>query len=132
MIKKMNIILSKIFREEFILVFDEWKCRPCECIDRGNKYHLIDKHMPQPGLMKMRRTFIDKSCLSSEVASIAFAYFLNSAHPSLKYAIQLLLIQTPQNPLQAFEKLVFVSQMNPFEFFFDCRKQVQITSSQIR
>jgi hypothetical protein len=72
--------------------------------------------MPQPRLMKMRRTFIDKTCLSSDVAFIAFAYFLNSAHPSLKYAIQFLLIQTPQNPLQGFKKLVLVSQVNPFEF----------------
>jgi hypothetical protein len=72
--------------------------------------------MPQPGLMKMRRTFIDETCLSSDVASIAFAYFLNSAHRSLKYAIQFLLIQTPQNPLQALKKLVLVSEVNPFEF----------------
>jgi hypothetical protein len=57
--------------------------------------------MPQPGLMKMPRTFIDETCLSSDVSSIAFAYFLNSAHPSLKYAIQFLLIQTSQNTLQA-------------------------------
>jgi hypothetical protein len=87
--------------------------------------------MPQPGLMKMRRTFIDKTCLSSDVASIAFAYFLNSARRNLKYAIQFLLIQTPQNPLQALKKLVLVSQVNPFEFFFDGRKQVKVTSSQI-
>jgi hypothetical protein len=64
-------------------------------------YRLIDKYMPQPDLMKMRKTFIYKTCLSSDVASIAFAYFLNSLHPSLKYAIQFSLIQTPQNPLQA-------------------------------
>jgi hypothetical protein len=87
--------------------------------------------MPQPGLMKMRRTFIDETCLSSDVASIAFAYFLNSAHRSLKYVIQFLLIQTPQNPFQALKKLVLDSQVNLFEFFFDCRKQVQVTSSQI-
>jgi hypothetical protein len=73
--------------------------------------------MPQPGLMKMRRTFRDKTCLSSNVAFITFAYFLISAHRSLKYAIQFVLIQTPQNPLQAFKKLVLVSQMNPFKFF---------------
>jgi hypothetical protein len=35
---KINIILSKIPREEFILVFDEWKCRLCKYIDRGRKY----------------------------------------------------------------------------------------------
>jgi hypothetical protein len=85
--------------------------------------------MPQPGLMKMRRIFIDETYLSSDVASIAFAYFLISVHRSLKYAIQFLLIQTPQNPLQALKKLVIVSQVNPFEFFFDGRKQVQVTSS---
>jgi hypothetical protein len=72
--------------------------------------------MPQPGLMKMPRTFMDETCLSSDVASIAFAYFLNSLHPSLKYAIQFSLIQTPQNPLQGLKKLVLVSQVNPFEF----------------
>jgi hypothetical protein len=88
--------------------------------------------MPQPGLMKMRRTFIDKTYLSSDIASIAFAYFLSSAHRSLKYAIQFLLIQTAQNPLQALKKLVLVSQVNPLEFFFDGRKQLQVTNSQIR
>jgi hypothetical protein len=94
-------------------------------------HRLIDKYMPQPGLMKMRRTFIDKTCLSSDVASLAFAYFLNLAHASMKYAIQILLIQTAHNPLQALKKLVIVSQVNPLEFFFDGTKQVQVTSSQI-
>jgi hypothetical protein len=46
------------------------------------------------------------------------AYFLNSPHPSLKYGIQFLLIQTAQSFLQAFKKLVLVSQLNPFEFSF--------------
>jgi hypothetical protein len=95
-------------------------------------YLLVNKYMPQPDLMKMRRTFTDETCLSSNVASIAFTYFLNSAHPSLKYGIQFLLIQIPQNPLQAVKKLVLVSQPNPFEFFFDCRKHVEITRGQIR
>jgi hypothetical protein len=54
---------------------------------------------------------------------------LNSAHPSLKYNIQFLLIQTPQNPLQASKKLVLVSQLNPFEFFFDWKKQVEVTGA---
>jgi hypothetical protein len=56
---------------------------------------------------------------------------LNSAHRSLKYAIQFLLIETPQNLLQALKKLILVSQVNPFEFFFDGRKQVQVISGQI-
>jgi hypothetical protein len=87
--------------------------------------------MPQPGLMKMCKAFIDKICLSSDGASIAFADLLNSGHQSLKYAIRFLLIQTPQNPLQALWKLVLVSQVNPFEFFFDGKKQVQVTHGQI-
>jgi hypothetical protein len=93
---------------------------------------LVRKYMPQPGLMKMRRTFIDKTCLSSDLASIAFACFLNSTYASLKCAIQFMLIQTAQNPLQALKKLVLISQLNPFEFFFDGRKYVQVISDQIR
>jgi hypothetical protein len=87
--------------------------------------------MRQPGLMNMRRTFIGKTCLSSDGTSIACADLLNSLHRSLKYAIRFLLVQTPQNPLQALKKLVLVSQVNPFEFFFDGRKQVQVTNGQI-
>jgi hypothetical protein len=48
---------------------------------------MVNKYMLQPGLMKMRRTFIDKICLSSNGASITFTYFLNSANTSLKYVI---------------------------------------------
>jgi hypothetical protein len=33
------------------------------------------------------QNFISTNCLSSDVVSIAFIYFLNSAHPSLKYHI---------------------------------------------
>jgi hypothetical protein len=104
---------------------------PGNYAEHSVRYRPVRKYMPQPGLMKMPRTFIDETCFSSDVASIAFAYLLNSAHSSLKYAIQFLLIQTPQNPLQALKKLVLVSQVNPFEFFFDCRKQIQVTTSQI-
>jgi hypothetical protein len=67
------------------------------------------------------------NCLSSDVIFIAFIYFFNSAHPSLKYGIQALLIQIPQNN----QKLVLVSQLKPFEFFLDCRKQVGVTRGQI-
>jgi hypothetical protein len=35
---EMNDILMKIPFDEFILVFDEWKCRLRECIDRGGEY----------------------------------------------------------------------------------------------
>jgi hypothetical protein len=73
--------------------------------------------MRQPGLMKMHRTFIGKTCLSSDVVSVAFTGFLNSAHPSLKYGIQFFKIDTPQNLLQALKKLVLVSQLNPLELF---------------
>jgi hypothetical protein len=117
-----------------MLVFlKKWEVTMQQSILNGSmQYRLIDKYMPQPGLMKMSRTFRDKTCLPSDVASIAFAYFLNSAHRSLKYAIRFLLIQTPQNPLQALKKLFLVSQVNPFELFFDARKQVQVIRSQIR
>jgi hypothetical protein len=79
--------------------------------------------------MRLSRTNINGNCLSSDVVSIALAYFLNSPHPSLKYAIQFLLIQTPQNLSQALKKLVLVSQLNSFVFFFDCRKQVEVTGA---
>jgi hypothetical protein len=49
-----------------------------------------------------------------------------------RYAIQFLLIQIPQNLLKPLKKLVLVSQLNPFEFFFDRRKQVEVTRGQIR
>jgi hypothetical protein len=88
--------------------------------------------MRQPRLIRMRRTFICKNRLSSDVVSIASTYFLNSAHPSLKYGIQFWLIQTPQNPMQTLKKLVLVSQLNSFEFFLDCRKQVEVMRGQVR
>jgi hypothetical protein len=35
---EMNDILMKIPFDEFILVFDEWKCRLRECVNRGGEY----------------------------------------------------------------------------------------------
>jgi hypothetical protein len=90
-------------------------------------YRLVGEYMRQPRLMKTGRTVTYKNCLSSDIVSIAFTYFLNSANPSLKYHIQFFKIDTPQNLLQALKKLVLVSQPNPFDFFFDCRKQVEVT-----
>jgi hypothetical protein len=58
---------------------------------------------------------------------LALAYFLNPPYSSLKYAVQFFLIHTIQNLLQGFKKLVFVSHLNPFAFFFDRRKQVEVT-----
>jgi hypothetical protein len=87
--------------------------------------------MPRPGLMKMRGTVIDKTCLSSDVASISFTHFSNSPHPSLKYDIQFFVIEITQNRLQRLEKLILVSQLTPFEFFFDCRKQVEVTRARV-
>jgi hypothetical protein len=55
-------------------------------------YRLVDKYMSQPRLMKLNRINIDENYLSSGVVSIALSYFLNSAHRSLKYAIQFFLI----------------------------------------
>jgi hypothetical protein len=93
------------------------------------RYRLVNKYMPQPGLMKMRRTFINKICLSSDAVSISFTYFLNSLYPSLKYPIQFLLIDTLQNRLSGFKKLVFISDLGPFEFLFHCQKQVEVTGA---
>jgi hypothetical protein len=57
---------------------------------------------------------------------------MNSPQASLKYAIQFLLIQTPEHLWQGLKKLVVVSHLNPFEFCFHCRKQVEVTGGQIR
>jgi hypothetical protein len=94
-------------------------------------YRLNQKYMRRPRLMRMLKSLLDKNCSSSDLVSIALTYFLKSPHPSLKYGIQFFVIETIQNPLQAFKKLVLLSQVNPFEFFFDGRKQVQVTNSQI-
>jgi hypothetical protein len=96
-----------------------------------NLYRLVDKYMPQPCLIKLNRINIDGNYLSSDIVSIAFAYFLNPPLSSLKYAIQFFLINTPQNLLQD-SKMVLVSYLNPFEFFFHYRKQVEINGGQIR
>jgi hypothetical protein len=74
-------------------------------------------------------TNIDENYLSSDVVSIALAYFLNPPHPSLKCAIQFFLIDISQNLLQGLKKLVLVSHLNPFEFFFHYRKQGEVTGA---
>jgi hypothetical protein len=65
------------------------------------KYRLVHKDMFHPRLMKLNRTNINGNCLSFDLISIVLADFLNLPHLSLKYAIQFLLIQTPQNVFQA-------------------------------
>jgi hypothetical protein len=35
---EVNNILMNIHFDDFILIFDEWKCRLRECIDRGGEY----------------------------------------------------------------------------------------------
>jgi hypothetical protein len=82
-------------------------------------------------LIKLNIINIDETYLSSDVVFIARAYVLNPPHLSLKYAIQFFLIDTPQNFLQGLKKLVFVSHLNPFEFFFHCRKQVEVTDAKL-
>jgi hypothetical protein len=77
--------------------------------------------------MKLNKTNIDENYLSSDVVSITLAHFLNPLHPSLKYVIQFFLIDTSRNLLQALKKLILVNHLNPFEFFVDCRKQVEVT-----
>jgi hypothetical protein len=70
---------------------------------------------------------MDQNGLSSDVVSMTFTYFVNPPYPSLKYLIQFFPIDTPQNRLQGFKKLVFVSHLSSFEFFLHCRKQVEVT-----
>jgi hypothetical protein len=65
-----------------------------------NLYRLVDKYMPQPRLIKLNRINIDGNDASSDIVSIALAYFLNPPLPSLKYAIQFFLINIHQNLLQ--------------------------------
>jgi hypothetical protein len=76
--------------------------------------------------MKLNKTKIDENYLASDIVSFALTYFLNPPHPSLKYAIQLFLINIAQNLLQALKKLIIVSHLNPFKFLFYCRKQVEV------
>jgi hypothetical protein len=71
-------------------------------------------HAPAPSDENAQNLYINY--LSSDLLSITSTYFLNSAHPSLKYGTQFFLIHTPQNPLHTLEKLVLISQLNPFEF----------------
>jgi hypothetical protein len=88
--------------------------------------------MRQLRLIKLNITNMHETCLSSDVVSITLAYFLNPPHPSLKYAIQFLLVDTPHNLLQGLKKLIFVSHLNPFEYSFHSRKQVEVTGGQIK
>jgi hypothetical protein len=67
-------------------------------------YRRVNKYMPEPGLTKIRGTLGNKTCLSSDVASIAFTHFLNSPHPSLKYDIQFIVIEAFHNGLPRLEK----------------------------
>jgi hypothetical protein len=87
-----------------------WACRRAD--------RLIDKYVGQPCLMKLNMINIDENCLSSDVVSIAFAYFLNPPHPSLKYVIQFLLVNNLQNLLQGLKKLVLASHLNSLELSF--------------
>jgi hypothetical protein len=56
-------------------------------ITQAVSYHLVGKYRRQARLMTMHKTFISKTCLASDIVSMTFTYFLNSAHPSLKYDI---------------------------------------------
>jgi hypothetical protein len=39
------------------------------------------------------------------------------------------LINIRQNLLQVLKQLVLVSHLNPFELFFHCRKQIEVTEA---
>jgi hypothetical protein len=59
------------------------------------------------------------------------AYFLNLLHPGLKNPTQFIVIDTPENLMQALKKLVLLTYLNPFEFFFQCRKQVEVAGTKL-
>jgi hypothetical protein len=61
---------------------------------------------------------MSENYLSSNITSIALAYFLNPLHSDLKYLIQLFLINARQKLLQAIEKLVVINHLNAFKFCF--------------
>jgi hypothetical protein len=82
--------------------------------------------------MKLNMTNIDENHLSSDVVSIESVYFWSQLHWSLKYAIRFFSINTPQDHLQGVIKLTCISHVNPFAFFFHCRKQIEVIGSQIR
>jgi hypothetical protein len=82
--------------------------------------------MRQLCLIKLNITNIDENYLSYDVVFIARAYFLNKLHPSLKYAIQFFVTNALKTSCRDL-KLIFVSHLNPFEFFFHCKKQVEGT-----
>jgi hypothetical protein len=82
--------------------------------------------------MKLSRTNINENYLSSHVVSITLAYFLNSPHSNLKYAIQFLLIQTPQDILQELKQTGLPQPPESVRVFFNCKKQIEITGGQMR
>jgi hypothetical protein len=90
-------------------------------------YRSVGKYIFQPDLMKVRRTFIDKNCLSSGVVSITFIYFLNPPYPSLKYPIQFFLIDIPENRLQGFKRTGLHQPPESVRVFVHCKKQVEVT-----
>jgi hypothetical protein len=89
--------------------------------------------MHQPRLTKLNITKRDGKLfiIGRSLHCLGLAYFLNLPHPNLKYAIQFFLIDTPQNLLQALKKLALLSHLNPFEFFFHCRKQVEVDGAKL-
>jgi hypothetical protein len=73
--------------------------------------------MPAPSDEIEHKPDIDENYFPFEVISISLAYRLNPPHPSLKYAIQFILIDIPQYLLQVVRKLVLISHPNPLELF---------------
>jgi hypothetical protein len=69
------------------------------CLSSGPKVHAPARYDEDAQNFYKWNLFIIRRSLHC----LRFAYFLNSAHRSLKYAIRFLLIQTPPNPLQTLE-----------------------------
>jgi hypothetical protein len=69
------------------------------------------------------KQYIYDNCLSSNLISIALAYFLNPLHPGPKCPIQFFLIVIRQKLLQAIKELVVINHLNAFKFCFTVENQ---------
>jgi hypothetical protein len=94
-------------------------------------YRLIRKYICQPRLMTFDRINKCKKCLWSELVSNILACFLSLLNSGPENPIQFTVIDVPYNLLQALKKLILLTYLNHFEFFFHCRKQIEVARSQI-
>jgi hypothetical protein len=94
-------------------------------------YRLIDNYMHQPRLVRIRITYIYNFFIIRRSLHYLHSLFeLAAPKPEIRH--QILRDRDHSKSLAETQKSVLVSKLNPFEFFFDCRKQVEVTRGQIR